>query len=430
MRRPVYIAPPARDIDSVRRLVGMRLVSLLKVGTHRYSQNVQSRLLIVNLLAFLIFLVSLNYALVYALTDLGKYAIFVLFNVALALMALSVPLFHRISDIAGGLMVAFFEYTGLFVLTALLGRDTGIQMNYIIGAAVPFLCFGLHAIRLILTIVFLGFLLHLIAWFSFPPERALFESEPILVSNVYVFSAITVFVLTSATVYYAFYLKEQAEAKTEALLQNMLPSRIAEALRDNPEAGIAENYDKASVMFADLVGFTSLAQDIGAKRTVTLLNDVFTAFDLIADELQVEKIKTIGDAYMVAGGVLTADDDHPARVAEMALRMQETVHALRAETGYALQLRIGIAHGPLLAGVIGKRKPAYDVWGDTVNLAAHLETSGDPGMIHITPAFAERIATGFHCSPRGEVPVKGFGTLVTWRLVGRRDQAGRQGSGS
>jgi len=411
---------PKTSADDMYERIRNKLLVILQTGTKDYSKTKQRRLVIVNFLALLIFLASLNYAAIYAINDFDKYKVFVFFNLALCCLALLVPLGHRINDIAGGLMVAGFEYIGLFVLTGLLGRDSGIQMNYIIGAAVPFLCLELRAIRLIIAVVLAGFALHVVAWFAFPPENALFEGEPILVANVYIFSAVTAFGLIAATVYYAFRLKDEAEDKTEALLQNLLPAEIAERIRENPEESIAQNYSDATVLFADLVGFTALAQSIGAEKTVDLLNRIFTGFDQLADELSLEKIKTIGDAYMIAGGVPEEDKAHHKRVAEMALRMNEMLEGMHQGEGHMLQLRIGISCGPLLAGVIGQRKPTYDVWGDTVNLASRMEGSGQPGRIHITTAFVGRINERFTCLRRGQVEIRGFGPLETWYLTGRK----------
>lgn len=396
------------------------LAGLLSAGTAAYPAPVRQRLIIVNVLALLIFVASLNYALVYALTDFATYRLFVVFNLVLCALALLVPLGHRVNEIAGGLMVAGFEFVGLFVLTALLGRNSGIQLNYIIGAAVPFLCFGLNRIGLILAVVAGGFALHLVAWFAFPPEAAIIRADPLLLSNIYVFSAITVFGLSAATVYFAFRLKERAEAKTEALLRNMLPEPIAEALRENPSQEIAQNIEEATVLFADIAGFTGLAQRLGASRTVALLNDVFTRFDRIADELGLEKIKTIGDCYMVAGGIPDPRPDHAQRVAEMALRMQTVACDYAEAHAMAWRLRVGIASGPVLAGVIGRRKPSYDVWGDTVNLAARMESSGEPGRIHATAAFMDKLDDAFEGQCRGPIDIRDFGVHETWYLLARR----------
>ena len=172
--------------------------------------------------------------------------------------------------------------------------------------------------------------------------------------------------------------------KSERLLLNILPRPIADRLKSG-ERTIADNYSAVTVMFADLVGFTQFSSRTNAGELVTMLNQIFTAFDRLVERHGLEKIKTIGDSYMVVGGLPIARNDHAIAVAEMALELLEAIAIINREVGSERAIRIGINSGPVVAGVIGRKKFSYDLWGSTVNLAARLESGGMPGQIHVSP---------------------------------------------
>jgi class 3 adenylate cyclase len=207
--------------------------------------------------------------------------------------------------------------------------------------------------------------------------------------------------------------------RSERLLLNILPAPIAEQLRFG-RTTIAESQPDVTILFADIVGFTPLAESIGPGAVVHLLNDVFSAFDDLADASGLEKIKTVGDAYMVAGGIPTPRPDHLARVLEMALRMEEAVTRVGTCCGEVLQLRIGIDSGPVVAGVIGRRKFSYDLWGDTVNSASRMESHGVPGRVQVTERVVRTAHDQFEFEARGQIDVKGKGAMHTYLLVGPR----------
>jgi class 3 adenylate cyclase len=210
--------------------------------------------------------------------------------------------------------------------------------------------------------------------------------------------------------------------RSERLLQNMLPGSIAERLKRNPGA-IADHFDAVSVLFADIVGFTPLSEKLTPAELVDLLNRVFSAFDALVLELKLEKIKTIGDAYMVVAGVPQPRADHAHAAAELALRMRE---ALTKIAEGKLALRIGINSGPVVAGVIGTTKYSYDLWGDTVNTASRMESHGAPHEIHVTDACRLALGDAFELSDRGTIDVKGKGPMRTFWLKGRRNSATSQ----
>jgi guanylate cyclase len=214
-------------------------------------------------------------------------------------------------------------------------------------------------------------------------------------------------------------LLEAEQDRSEQLLLNILPAPIAQQLRDG-QTTIAESQRDVTILFADLVGFTPLADTIGPGALVELLNEVFSAFDDLADTTGVEKIKTVGDAYMVAGGIPTPRPDHLATVLAMALRMGTAVAQVGDRYGRVLQLRIGIDSGPVVAGVIGRRKFSYDLWGDTVNSASRMESHGIPGRIHVTERVARAAHQEYEFEARGPIEVKGKGAMRTYFLVGPR----------
>ncbi|NET09304.1 MAG: HAMP domain-containing protein [Symploca sp. SIO2B6] len=210
-------------------------------------------------------------------------------------------------------------------------------------------------------------------------------------------------------------LKEEQE-KSERLLLNILPESIAEQLKHNPDA-IAEQFEDITILFADIVGFTPLSARLEPIELVNLLNQVFSRFDDLADELGLEKIKTIGDAYMVAAGLPVPQTDHAERIAKMALAMREAIAQFQEQLGEAVQIRIGINTGHVVAGVIGTKKFIYDLWGDAVNVASRMESSGEPGRIQVTANTYERLKEKFEFEHRGAIAVKGKGQMTTYWLV-------------
>jgi len=213
--------------------------------------------------------------------------------------------------------------------------------------------------------------------------------------------------------------RERALAESERLLLNVLPESVAARLKEH-EGILAEDCPAVSVLFADIVGFTPLSERLSASELVSLLDRVFARWDAAAAEHGVEKIKTIGDAYMVASGVPLPRDDHLEAIAEMALAMGPEVAQCAAETGLPLEVRIGIDTGPVVAGVIGRAKFIYDLWGDTVNTASRMESHASPGTIQVTERAYERLQHRYELRPRGVIEVKGKGPMTCYLLIGPR----------
>ena len=211
---------------------------------------------------------------------------------------------------------------------------------------------------------------------------------------------------------------EIEQKKSQELLLNILPEAIAERLKKE-QGIIADEFAAVSVMFADIVGFTQLSASISPKDLVHLLNDIFSKFDELAEKHGLEKIKTIGDSYMVVAGLPNPRDDHGDAIAEMALDMQEAIVQYREKLGISLSIRIGIHSGPVVAGIIGTKKFIYDLWGDTVNTASRMESHGIPDGIQISEASYSLIENKYQFEKRGLISVKGKGQMAAYLLKGR-----------
>jgi len=217
----------------------------------------------------------------------------------------------------------------------------------------------------------------------------------------------------------------EEQERSERLLLNILPAPIAERLKKS-EAAIADGYADVSVMFADIVNFTRLAEDMAPRQVFALLNRMFSEFDALAERFGLEKIKTIGDAYMVAGGLNLGNAEYSGAIAELALEIRDLVARDFQVDGRPLALRIGIGSGPVVAGVVGKKKFIYDLWGDTVNIASRITAEGAPGMIQVDQATYKRLRDKYEFLEPQTIYLKGKGDTTVYRMIGRRDAVRRE----
>ena len=292
-------------------------------------------------------------------------------------------------------------------LGALVFNGTRSGIRWFVGFVAAFLVFGLAGIALDPGQVLPG-------WFS-----SLMLALNVTVGGTMVFTLLALFAKQREDALHAL---ESEHQRAESLLLNILPGSIAERLKSNPKT-IADQFTEASVLFADVVDFTPRSRDLPAAEVVGLLDRLFTHFDALAERYDLEKIKTIGDAYMVASGVPAPRPDHAKALANLALDMVDSLRPTGDCGDLALELRVGINSGPVVAGVIGRKRFLYDLWGDAVNTASRMESQGTPGRIQITQATYELIRDEFECERRGTVEVKGRGQMETWYLVGRRARA-------
>lgn len=208
--------------------------------------------------------------------------------------------------------------------------------------------------------------------------------------------------------------------RSERLLKNILPTPIAERLKDSQDT-IADGFEETTTLFSDIVGFTKLSEKVSPEELVEMLNQIFTVFDQLAGKHGIEKIKTIGDAYMVAAGLPEANKHHASVIADMGLDMVHAIKMISERIGTDLNIRIGINSGPVVAGVIGRRKFAYDLWGDSVNTAARMESHGIPGRVHVSESTWRLLKDDYDFEERGTIEVKGKGPMKTFLLIGRKE---------
>lgn len=291
------------------------------------------------------------------------------------------------------------------------------------GLQILFSAIGVLGLLVVATVraaaVFLGLFIAgvgttLVASDSFT-ARATLEDPESEAAFVLVVTTLVVFM----GLFYFVRQRDELQRESDDLLRNILPDDIARRLKSGSSRPIADEFEDATVLFVDVVDFTPLSAGMTATELVTTLDDIFSDFDDLVGELGLEKIKTVGDEYMVASGIPTPRPDHAAAMADLALALTETLRTHRYG-GAKISARIGINSGPVVAGIIGSKKFSYDLWGDVVNIASRMETHGVPGEIQITRSTYERIRDEFVCEARGTIEVKGKGPLDTWLLRGRR----------
>jgi adenylate cyclase len=391
-------------------------------GTERYPEKTARRLRAVNMTAWIAAPVAAAFALFQALEDFDRLKVIVAINAIDALAWGAVPLMHRFGPLAGTLLLAGSAYVSNFALTASLGSGSGIHLYYIAAAALSVLFLGVERMALSVVVVVVGGVMFIGAQLFLPFNTDLVPPET-LIANFVVSSVVSVGILFGV-VFYAVRQIARAEAavereyaRSEALLTNILPPAIAARLKQGKEAVIADSYDDASILFADMTGFTARAADTLPVKLVLFLNDLFSAFDQLVERYGLEKIKTTGDAYMVVSGVPEPRPGHAEAIAHLALDMCASVKAIAESSGRTLSIRIGISSGPVVAGVVGTKKFFYDVWGDTVNVASRMESTGAPGKVQVSEATFERLKEKFEFEERGEIEIKGKGKMRTWFLT-------------
>ncbi len=339
----------------------------------------------------------------------GFYSVFTLINTAV---------FARTSNLG------IYRFTQLFLILILpwlvtmsLGGFKQSSVVIIWAALCPIGALLLDDLRRTLFWI-IGFVGLLIVTAVLQPYLVPAELPETFVTWFFVLNVGVVITITFGLLYYFVGRRNFFQQRAEMLLLNILPKEISESLKAGQHT-IAEQYAAASIMFADVVEFTPMAAKMTPLQLVDLLNEVFQCFDGLVEKYDLEKIKTIGDCYMVAAGVPRARVDHAAALVDLALDMRAAVTE-RKFGGHQLSFRIGINSGPVVAGVIGRKKFIYDLWGEAVNLASRMESHGHTRSIQITRNTYELIKDAFDCESLGLIEVKGAGAMEVWRVIGRR----------
>ncbi len=408
----------------------MPLLPNIRFGTERYPEKVARRLRTLNIATWIASATHAFYAVV-LVPDLKRFWWLALANTVAMLLYAGIPLLHRFGHLAGPIVVIVVFYADMFAYICLLGTGIGIQFYYLIGVALAVLYLGPDYTALATAAGAVAAALIIAVQLTVPYDTGLIPQWLIvasLVTNTVVSCGVLLLIVSYA-------LGEAARAETaaereyersERLLTNILPLPIAARLKNEGNVVIADRHDEASILFADMEGFTAQASEIAPDDLVQFLNRVFSDFDRLVDRHGLEKIKTTGDAYMVISGVPAARPDHAQALATLALEMCEAAREWRDPRGRSVPVRMGISSGPVVAGVVGTRKFFYDVWGDAVNVAARMETTGVAGKIQISQSVYERLNDQFVVEARGEIEVKGKGSMQTWFLLGHKPLAEAQ----
>jgi len=352
-----------------------------------------------------------------------------IFNVFTAALFLVIPRLHRYGPVLAPVTFVVCAYASLVVAALTLGTASGAQFFFLVSAAIVLLVLGIERLVLAAVLVGIGAALGISLEFLVPDDTG---AQPAWLLTVG-FAAMMVSgcFMSLATVWVALRAMARAEAalaseyhRSETLLTNILPATVAERLKDASGGVLVDEYADASVLFADIADFTEHAGDMTPEDLVRFLDLLYTRFDLLVEKHQLEKIKTSGDSYMVVSGVPQRRGDHLAALARFALDMAEAAAQVRAPQGWPLRIRIGMAVGPVVAGVIGSRRFFYDVWGDAVNVAARMESTDTEGRIQVPQGVYERLRDDFVFEERGEIVVKGKGRMRTWFLIGPKAETG------
>ena len=426
-----------QESTSQVRLAGFRRLAdfgrwVRDFGIQGYPPVSQRRLRQINILNAFMVVSYVFFAVFYAALDwpaLKLLTFALLANVPLFFVP---PFLHRYSEVAAVTCIAVQNALALLLFSLIVGSAAGMHF-WLLAAGTLIVFYGTERLQIALAMICLLVGMFLVIEFWVPRFT---DWSPITPFNAAVIKSIAVFggaSIIAGFVYLAMYMAKQAEAaleaeyaRSEALLRSIMPDKIAARLKLEPQAIIADKHDQVTLLFADVVNFTPKASLLSPEELVAFLNRIFSAFDALAEKHGLEKIKTIGDAYMVAGGLPEAQPGHVATVANMALDMLGTVSSLSREISEEVSVRIGIHTGPVVAGVLGKRKLFYDVWGDTVNTAARMEAFGSPGRIQVTEAVYKLLHREYAFEQRGVVDIKGKGLMRVYFLLRARSKVMQQ----
>lgn len=403
----------------------LALKGAMPARTQHYAESVSSRFRILKIAASIAAAISALFA-VFQLVLGGPVWWIGLLNLVFAAIFLAVPLLYRFGELIAPLTFFVSAYISVGFICYTMGTGSGLQFYFLVSATLVVLIFGIERIVLASTIAAFGVAGTIALELLVPNDRGL--GPPWTLTVGFVSSVIGSTVMVMATIWYALREIDRAEKameaeyqRSESLLANILPASIASRLKDPTRNIIADKYDDASILFADIAGYTRRASDTTPTDLVRFLDTLYTDLDALVDKHGLEKIKTSGDSYMVVSGVPKPRTDHVQAIACLALDIADAVSDLKDPQGRDVPLRIGLASGPVVAGVVGARKFFYDVWGDAVNVASRMESTDVEGRIQVPETVYERLKNDYLLEARGVVDIKGKGPMNTWYLVGRRN---------
>ena len=386
-----------------------------------YSEG--RRVILSNEIALFGFITPLLYNLFYALYDLQLLLAPIAVNFIGSCVCLSVFWLNRKQKrLIAKYVITLSPNIQIFLLTYFLSTATGMHLLHIMMISFVMFLFSNQSRAQIALNVFVPVTLYVYSFFMFTPDSSPIVLNANILVFLYIAISITVFMLVMVF-FVLFYreiditerLLEHEHERSEKLLLSILPDEIAQKLKDEPGT-IAEEFSSVTILFADIVGFTQIAASTSPNRLVEVLNSIFSEFDRLVDKYELEKIKTIGDAYMVAGGIPTPTDDHIKKMAHLALDMLRIVPRFKFDNT-PLEVRVGFHTGSVIAGVIGEKKFSYDIWGEAVNFASRLESHSDNGKIHVSEQVYAALKDEFMFQSRGKTNIKGIGSVESYYLI-------------
>ncbi len=418
-------APPARADGAARRADCVAAVrAQTRARSQHYAQSVARRQRVLSIAAWLAVMVSVSFVAMQLLIGQWLWQV-VSINCVAAMTFAIVPMLHRFGELVPPLTFIGAAFVTVFASAWDVGTGSGAQLFFIVGACLVVLLLGIEHIVLASFLAAVAAGLVIATEFLIPRNTGL--QPPWAQALGFVITTVSACVVIVVTVWFA--LRDTARAeeameaeydRSETLLANMLPTSIADRLKDPDRDVIADKYDDASVLFADIAGFTERASSTAPADLLRFLDRLYTAFDALVDKHGLEKIKVSGDSYMVVSGVPRPRPDHVQALADFALDMADAAATLKDPYGQAVPIRIGMANGPVVAGVVGSRRFFYDVWGDAVNVASRMESTDSVGRIQVPETIYDRLKDDFVLQERGRIDVKGKGIMRTWYLIGRK----------
>jgi len=413
-----------RDLVRGQRTPAIQLPAwldrLISIGIVSTDELVIERQRCVNVAAFAVAATALSHLIINGFHDFHGLILVNADNALMLAVSLLVPRLHRIGDYAGGIALVLAVLVGQMFIVWSLGLASALHIYYTLGGAMLFF-FGVENWRLFLTLFGL-YVLALVLALNLAPEDQAFRD---MLSGQ---AMINTAAIIAALIFYALWDRDRARmelqdehARSEALLGTLMPQAIAARLKSGREARIADKIEMLTVMFADLTGFTAAAHDLSPEEVVDFLDRLVRALDELCERYEVDKIKTIGDSYMAAGGFDGRAGAGAVAVGRLALAMMEVIDRQPPLGCHKLKLRVGIHCGPATAGVIGDTRFSYDVWGDAVNTASRMESYGEPGRIQVSAVFRDLTRHAFVFEERGATEIKGLGVTTTFFLVGTPD---------
>jgi adenylate cyclase len=389
---------------------------------HYDAANVQRQRLL-RVVTMIAVFIMLGFGVMQLLLGQGDWSVGII-NIGTAALLAIVPLLYRFGELAPPVAFMIVLYLAITFLCWHLGTDTGVQYYLLIGGAAAVMVGGVERVGLAIGVAAIGVGLVIALQFTVPRNTG--EQPTWFITTGFIINTVAAAATALAIVWYGLRQIASAEAaleeeyqRSEALLANILPGSVAERLKDSSRSVIADRYDDASILFADIAGYTERASDTSPEELVAFLDQLYTSLDELVTRHGLEKIKTTGDAYMVVSGVPQPRPDHLEALVDLALDVADTVAGLTDSRGRAVPLRIGLSSGPVVAGVVGSQRFFYDVWGDAVNVASRMESTSAVGRIQVPQPVYERLSQRFLFEERGAVDIKGKGVMQTWYVVGR-----------